>query len=59
MDLNLRSLPSNFVFILLSYIAIKNTGFSWVWWLKFILVILGRLRQEDKEFKTSFCYIVI
>ena len=31
---------------------------SWVWWHTLVIPVLGRLRQEDHRFATSFSYLM-
>jgi hypothetical protein len=36
---------------------VKNIKVNWAWWHTPVIPALGRLRQEDREFKSSLGYI--
>jgi hypothetical protein len=38
-------------------LEIKGVFLNWVWWLLSVIAALGRLRQENHEFKANLVYI--
>jgi hypothetical protein len=38
--------------------SLERSEASWVWWYTPVIPVLGRLRQDDCEFKASLSYIV-
>jgi hypothetical protein len=42
----------------ISSVLLNKDTLDWVWWCIFVILALGRLRQEDVEFKANLGYIV-